>query len=163
MRGFEDHEIKNDLDQSRSRIHPNDLIACSRVSMPIWPNSSRVVQNLGSGGKMSPICGYWIGGWPLGRGWHAHPYSSRSEANMTERKQQKRGLRQGEERYRSLVDNAPDAAYSSIEENATASLDRGNTRGFLNATGPRTGSSARGVQPDYYGIPQCREETASAH
>ena len=133
MRGFEDHEIKNDVDEWRSRIHPNDF---DRVLQSLDAYLAKQAREFCVEYRVRRKDESYM--WILDRGvalWAEDGTPTRmtgSEADVTERKRAETSLRQGEERYRSLVDNAPIGIFLN-EGGRFAYLNREMQR-ILNAT-----------------------------
>jgi PAS domain S-box-containing protein len=133
MRGFEDHEIKNDVDEWRSRIHPNDF---DRVLQSLDAYLAKQAREFCVEYRVRRKDESYM--WILDRGvalWAEDGTPTRmtgSEADVTERKWAETSLRQGEERYRSLVDNAPIGIFLN-EGGRFAYLNREMQR-ILNAT-----------------------------
>ncbi len=125
MRGFEDHEIRNDVDEWRSRIHPDDL---DRVLQSIDAYLAKQAQEFCGEYRVQRKDGSCI--WILDRGvalWADDGTPLRmagSETDITARKGAEEALRASEERYRSLYDDTPTMYFTLATNGMVLSVNR---------------------------------------
>ncbi|HEY6085790.1 MAG TPA: PAS domain S-box protein, partial [Nitrospira sp.] len=116
MRGFQDHELPNSLDEWRSRIHPEDL---DRVLQAIDRYLAGACSEYCEEYRVERKDGTYM--WILDRGmalWADDGTPLRmagSESDITERKRAEQGLKESEERYRMLVDLSPSGIFVYCE------------------------------------------------
>ena len=109
MRGFDDHEIKNDVNEWRSRIHPDDL---GRVLQSIDAYLAKHAQEFCEEYRVQRKDGSYM--WILDRGmalWADDGTLLRmagSESDITERKRTEEALRVSEERFALAVAGSTD-------------------------------------------------------
>jgi PAS domain S-box-containing protein len=109
MRGFDDHEIKNDINEWRSRIHPDDL---GRVLQSIDAYLAKHAQEFCEEYRVQRKDGSYM--WILDRGmalWADDGTLLRmagSESDITERKRTEEALRVSEERFALAVAGSTD-------------------------------------------------------
>jgi PAS domain S-box-containing protein len=109
MRGFEDHEIKNDVDEWRSRIHPDDL---SRVLQSIESYLAKKTPDFCEEYRTQRKDGSYM--WTLDRGvalWAENGTPLRmvgSESDVTEHRQALLRLAQQEALLHSILDAEPE-------------------------------------------------------
>jgi PAS domain S-box-containing protein len=125
MRGFEDHEIRNDVDEWRSRIHPDDL---DRVLQSIDAYLAKHTQEFCEEYRVQRKDGSCL--WILDRGvalWADDGTPLRmagSETDITARKGAEEALRASEERYRSLYDDTPTMYFTLATNGTVLSVNR---------------------------------------
>ncbi len=117
MRGFEDHELVNTLDEWRSRIHPDDLDrVLQSLDMYLAKQNAEFCQEYRVQRKDDSYM------WVLDRGvaqWADDGTPLRmagSESDITERKRAEDSLRESEARSRSIVETALDAVIAIDQE-----------------------------------------------
>lgn len=115
MRGFEDHEIANHVDEWRSRIHPKDL---DRVLQSLDAYLAKQRPEFCEEYRFQEKDGSYI--WILDRGvalWADDGVPLRmvgSESDITERKRGEVALQESESRFRNLFEQSP-IAYQSLD------------------------------------------------
>lgn len=108
MRGFEDHEIKNHVDEWRSRIHPDDL---DRVFQSVDAYLAKQAPEFCEEYRVLGKDGSYI--WILDRGvafWADDGTPLRmagSESDITKRKRAEEALRESEQRLGAILKNSP--------------------------------------------------------
>jgi len=121
MRGFEDHEVSNHLDEWRSRIHPDDL---DRVLQHIDAYLAKEAPEFCEEYRVQRKDGSYM--WILDRGaalWGDDGKPLRmagSETDITERKRAEEDLRESEERLRLSLEAAKQGIYDLNVETGEA-------------------------------------------
>ena len=125
MRGYEDHELANVLDEWRSRIHLDDL---DRVLQSIDAYLAKQAPEFCEEYRVQRKDGSYM--WVLDRGvalWDEQGRPVRmagSESDITERKRVKGALRESEERYRTLYDETPTMYFTLTTDGTVLSVNR---------------------------------------